>query len=267
MSFIDARSLLFVPGDRPERFPKADASGADVIIIDLEDAVSAPLKDVARTNAVAWLTTHPNAAVRINAIDTEDFGSDVAALSGISLTVMLAKTERGAQVHEVRRQLPRATVIALIESARGVLNASKIARAGATRLAFGNVDLATDLAVDPADRTALATARGALVLASASEGIAGPIDGVTTDLRNRETIADDSRYAASLGFAGKLCIHPAQVDAVNAAFSSTEAELEWARGILQAMDSAGPTAGAIALNGQMIDAPVVERASRLLRGV
>lgn len=265
MSAASARSFLFVPGDRPERFSKAEASGADIIIIDLEDAVSAPVKHAARINAVAWLSTHPEAAVRINSIGTEDFGRDVDALDGHSLTVVLAKTERAAHVREIRRLLPSSTIVALIETANGVLNAPKIAQAGANRLALGNVDLATELGVDPADRTALLFARGALVLASAAARIPGPIDGVTTDLRNPEVIASDSRYAASLGFAGKLCIHPAQVDAARAAFSPTEAELDWAHGIMQALETAGPEAGALALNGHMIDAPVVERASRILR--
>jgi len=129
------------------------------------------------------------------------------------------------------------------------------------RCAFGSIDLATELGIDPGDREALLWARSVLVMASRAASIASPVDGVTTALRDVDTLTADVRYACRLGMTGKLCIHPSQIRPVHAALAPSAAELDWARRIL---DRAGPDGSATTVDGQMIDAPVVERARRIL---
>ncbi|MCD0451545.1 CoA ester lyase [Actinocorallia sp. API 0066] len=259
----DAATLLFVPGDRPERFAKAAAAGADLVIIDLEDAVPPGRKDEARAHAAEWIAAGHTCAVRVNAHGTRWHDADTAALAGHRCAVMLPKAEDPAVVRRLVAHLGAATpLIALIETARGVLAARDIAAVpGVRRLAFGGFDLAAELGVDPADRDALYAARSALVLASASAGLTGPVDGVTGNLSDDGLLTDDVRYARRLGCTGKLCVHPRQVPVAAAALRPTADEVRWAEAVVAA--AAG--AGAIALDGQMIDKPVLDRARRLLR--
>jgi citrate lyase subunit beta/citryl-CoA lyase len=205
-----ATTLLFVPADRPERFDKAVNSGADVVIIDLEDAVAPANRPEARANVMAWLRAGGEAIVRVNARGTADHDADVAAIRDLAKTVMLAKTESSDDAEATGAAVGRGTrVIALIETARGILAASDIARADAvSRLAFGNIDLGVELGIDAANRHGLLTSRSLVNLASAAAGLTGPIDGVTTIFDDAAVVTDDAAYAASLGFRGKLCIHP-----------------------------------------------------------
>ncbi|MCV7226448.1 HpcH/HpaI aldolase/citrate lyase family protein [Mycolicibacterium komossense] len=255
-----ARTLLFVPGDRPGRFDKAKSSGADGVILDLEDAVAAPAKEEARAHVANWLTGGTAAVVRINAVDTPWFADDVAALRGTGCTVMLPKSSAegieavGAVLGEQTR------VIALVETAAGVMAASSVCAAPhVIRLAFGSIDFSTELGVAADDREALLHARSVLVLASVAAGLAPPLDGVTTDLTSGDQAGTDAAYASRLGFTGKMCIHPIQVEAVNSAFEPDPAQREWARTVL-----AGAAGGAAKVDGHMVDAPVLERARRLL---
>ncbi|WP_156758571.1 HpcH/HpaI aldolase/citrate lyase family protein [Actinokineospora pegani] len=249
---VSARSFLFVPGDRPERFDKAAASGADVVVIDLEDAVAPEDKPAARENARQWLAAGGQAVVRVNALGTEWHDDDLAAARG-ARAVMVPKAER---------DLPAGVpVIALVETARGVRDVDAVCAApGVVRLAFGSVDLATQLGVDHRDHDALRHARSTLVLAAAAAGLPGPVDGATTDLRSAEVLDADLRHAAALGFTAKLCVHPNQVAAVNTGLAPSAEELAWARGLLAAVAD-----GAVArYDGQMVDRPVLERARALL---
>ena len=258
--FTRASTLLFVPGDRPGRFAKAVASGADGVILDLEDAVAVPDKDAARSNVAQWLTGGLAAVVRINAFDTPWFTEDLAALRRSACTVMLPKASAEGVAAVVESLGERARVLALVETAAGVVRASSIcALPQVTRLAFGSIDFSTQIGVEPDDREALLHARSALVLASAAAGIAPPLDGVTTDLTSGDPAGSDAAYASRLGFTGKLCIHPIQVEPVNCAFEPTPAQLSWARSVL---DSAA--GGASKVDGHMVDAPVLERARRLV---
>jgi citrate lyase subunit beta/citryl-CoA lyase len=254
--------VLFVPGDRPERFDRAAATGA-LVTIDLEDAVGPDGKAAARESARAWLARGNRAVVRINGIGTEWHAADVAALSTVDgAAVMLPKAEDPAAIDGLAAALgPDPVVIALVETAAGVLGAGSIARArGVRRLAFGHLDLAAQLGVDPGDRTALQTYRCALVLASAAAGLPGPVDGVSTDLSDEQLLADDTAYARSLGFTGKLCIHPRQVSVAAGVLRPTAAELAWAGRIVAAAGGAA----VVTVDGRMVDRPVVERARRLL---
>jgi citrate lyase subunit beta/citryl-CoA lyase len=242
--------VLFVPADRPERFAKAAASGADAIIIDLEDAVAPAAKAHARA-ALAQLPTGVEIWVRINAAGTFWHEADVAALAGLPIAgAMLAKAENPAALQAIG-----VPVIALIETARGIAAARKIASA-AVRLAFGSIDYAADLGMAHT-REALASARAELVLASRLAGIAAPLDGVTATID--EGVEEDARHAAALGFAGKLCIHPRQITAARAGFAPSAADIAWAQRIIAA--GAG---GAVAVDGAMVDAPVRLRAEQIL---
>lgn len=254
-----ARTFLFVPGNRPERFGKAVNAGADLIILDLEDAVAASSKEAARDAVRLWLTHARGVLVRINAPETQWFEDDLSLSSEPGLIgFMLPKAEAGSMLERVAALKP---TVALIESACGIATVQDVARVpGVHRLAFGTIDLALDLGTSSDE---LLLALGAqLVVASRVSGIASPIDGVTLDIRDAALIEADVRRGRTRGFGAKLCIHPAQLRAVRSAFSPTPVELEWARRVVAA-DSASAGA-AVALDGQMVDRPVVAKAHRLL---
>ncbi|HVV09453.1 CoA ester lyase [Amycolatopsis sp.] len=249
-----ARALLFVPGDRAERFAKAAASGADGVILDLEDAVGEADKDAARAAVDEWFSAGNKGIVRINGAGTPWFQADLDLVVKHGCPVVVPKAEDPGVLGGIDVPL-----VPIIETARGVEAATAVCSAhNVVRVAFGSVDLATDLGVRHDDQLALGYARSRLVIASAAAGIAPPLDGVTTNLADEAVLEDDIRHALRLGFGGKLCIHPKQVSLVRKGFSPSEEELEWARKVLAAGDSA------VAVDGQMVDRPVVERARRLL---
>lgn len=255
-----ARSLLFVPGDRPERFDKAVDSGADSIIIDLEDAVAPDAKQAALTHTLTWLAAGGEAVVRVNGIGTAWHGAEVTALADTTATVMVPKSHSAAEIASVH-DVVGDRIIALVETARGIRDADAIASApGVIRIALGNVDLSAELGVDLTSNTALAYARGRLVMASAAAGIAAPADGVTTTFDSAVTLDADLAVARDLGFGGKLCIHPRQITQVNAAFVPSDAELAWAHRILGSASADGVTV----VDGEMVDPPVIARAARLV---
>ena len=253
---------LFVPGERPDRFEKAAVSGADGIIFDLEDAVTPAAKDRAREAiAAAELSPELPAYIRVNARNTPWYESDLAMVAALPGTgIMIPKVESTADVEDVRRYSGSdRPVIALIETAAGIANARTIASAeGVTRLAFGLVDFCADVGCAPV-REALLPARWELILASRLAGLAPPLDGISTDLKNPDILAEDARYAAVLGFGGKLCIHPAQIAVVMAGFTPSHEELAWAQRILAMKDE-----GAAAIDGRMVDAAELRRARGIL---
>lgn len=257
-----ARSLLFVPGDRPDRFDKAVASGADVVLLDLEDAVAPDAKESARADVATWLGDGGSACVRVNAPGTRWGAGDVAALRdrpGL-VAVVVPKAEDPADLTSVAQTLG-VPVIALVESASGLHRAVDVARAdGVARLAFGSIDYALDLGSSE-DDAALLHARSVLVLASRLAGLPAPVDGVTTELDDGTAAGEAARTALRLGFGGKLCIHPRQVAAVNAVMTPLPDDVERAERLVDA--SGGGQA--VRVDGQMVDAPVVERARAVLR--
>ena len=256
-----ARTLLFVPGDRPDRFAKAAATGADGVIVDLEDAVAPARKDAARAEVQAWLAGGGTGIVRVNAPGTPWHEDDLRLAAERRIPVVLPKAEDPDVVARVVAAVAGAPVVALIETAAGVLAARAVCGVdGVVRAAFGNVDLAAELGVDHADHTALSHARQSVVLASAAAGAAPPIDGVTTAIGDDEALRDDVRHAVRLGFTGKLCIHPRQVAVAHGALAPTVEQQEWARRVL----AAAPDGAAAAVDGQMVDAPVLARARRIL---
>ncbi|MEV0908992.1 HpcH/HpaI aldolase/citrate lyase family protein [Streptomyces hokutonensis] len=261
-----ARTLLFVPGHRPDRFAKAAAAGADGIVLDLEDAVAPDSKDAARDHVLAWLSDGGTGIVRINGPATPWYDRDMAALAEHPRTVMLPKAERPHQISDLLARLPPGSaVVPLLETAAGVLDARAVcAVPGVIRAGFGSVDLAAELGVDPDDPTALAYTRSHLVLASAAAGVAPPLDGVTTALDDERALVADAERAAALGFTGKLCVHPRQVPPVNAAFTPSDEEREQARAIVRATADRAADGAVTVVNGRMVDRPVLERAHRLL---
>ncbi|MFJ3667399.1 HpcH/HpaI aldolase/citrate lyase family protein [Streptomyces sp. NPDC090106] len=263
MNAASARSFLFVPGDRPERFAKAAGSGADAVVLDLEDAVAPAARPKALEHVLAWLDAGNPAVVRVNGVGTATHDAELAALAGRSVVVMLPKTDSAAQVAAVRARVGQ--VLALVETAQGVTAADEICAAGVVRLALGTVDLAAELGVDPASPSAFAYSRGRLVMASAAAGLPAPVDGVTVRLDDPSVLDDDLVRARELGLGAKLCVHPRQVAAVNAAFSPSAAEVAWAERIVQAAEAS--SSGVVVVDGAMVDAPVVTRARRLLSRV
>lgn len=256
-----AGTALFVPGHRPHLFDKAAGAGADVVVLDLEDAVPPAAKNDARAAVAAWLATGAVAAVRINGSGSPWHADDVAGLTDWTGIVMVPKAEDPTLLAALAERLDRTALVALVETARGVIGAPAVAATkGVARLAFGSVDLGAELGVDPEDREAMAVARGALVLASAGAGIAPPLDGVTQDLTDDARLREDVTYARRLGFTGKLCVHPRQVPVAAAALTPTSQEVAWARAVV----AAAGDGGVVSLDGRMVDRPVVERARRIL---
>ena len=269
------RSYLFVPGDRPERFDKARATAADAVVVDLEDAVAPAAKPAARAAVGRWLAATPQpdrVVVRINDASTPWFDDDLALLRAVSApAVMLPKAECVSTIQRVRAACPSIAVLALVETAVGVLAADALAAAaGVQRLVFGTLDYALDMGLDGelADTVGLDAAASRLALASRAAGIAAPVAGVTATLDDDARLRADVMRARAHGFTAKLCIHPRQVDAVHALFAPGADELAWARRVLDATDGAadGATGGAVRLDGRMVDRPVIERARRILRG-
>jgi len=255
------RSYLFVPGDRAERIAKARASGADAVVVDLEDAVAPANKEAARAAVANALDAAQPIVLRINGADTAWFEDDarLAAHPGVAV-VMLPKAGSTDTVAALRAASGK-PVLALVESAAGIANLTALAAAGIARLAFGSIDFQLDCDITD-DDVALLPFRMQLVLASRAANLPPPVDGVTTALDDETRIGADARRARALGFGGKLCIHPKQVAIVNAAFSPSAAELQWAQRVVDAAASAG--GAAVAVDGKMVDAPVLARARRLL---
>lgn len=261
-----AETFLFVSGAQPDRYGKASASGADVVIIDLEDAVAPTLKQDARANAERYLH-NGHCMVRVNGVGSENLPDDAVALSGSQgLTgIVLPKAEGRDDVEVAAAFFPGTPIVALIESAKGLAAAREIAAHPAVvRLAFGNLDFAADLGITPgAEELELLLACSQLVLASRLAEKASPIAGVTQNFRNPEDTAADARRQKAMGFGGKLLIHPNQIQPTLETFTPTAAEAEWAAQVMALIAAAD--GGAVQMDGAMIDRPVVLRAERIAR--
>lgn len=266
MTVATARTMLFVPGDKPALFAKAAASGADAYIADLEDAVAPAGKEQARAATVEGVASAPG-VVRINAAGTPWHDDDLAAVrraDGVT-GVLLPKAERADVVAAVAGALDGLPLILLVESALGVRDAAALAQVpGVSRLCFGNLDFALDAGIEPRsdDEDELLYARSAIVTASRAAGLPGPLDGIVGDFKNAELLTRRTRRAFDLGFRGKLCIHPSQVAVVHDAILPADEEIAWARRIV---DGAGDLQGAaVQVDGEMVDRPVLLKARDIL---
>jgi citrate lyase subunit beta/citryl-CoA lyase len=263
MRSVVARSYLFVPGNRPERFSKAMAAGADAVIIDLEDAVSPADKDSARSAVAAWLSPEQPVVLRINGADTQWFNQDLTLcrLPGVA-AVILPKAEHVDQIRLVAASAPGIAVLPLIETAQGFANAQSVAQAGPVqRLIFGSIDFQLDMRIE-GDDLELLYFRSQLVLYSRIADIQAPVDGVTTAIDDVGRIQTETQRARRLGFRGKLCIHPRQVDIVNQCFMPSADSIAWAEKVLAAATSA--QGAAVAVDGKMIDLPVIRKAQEIV---
>ncbi|TXT35752.1 MAG: citrate lyase subunit beta / citryl-CoA lyase [Comamonadaceae bacterium] len=262
-------TYLFVPGNRPERFAKALASGADRVILDLEDAVAATDKAHARESIASWVATLASKdvdrlLVRINDVTSPFHVDDVLYLQRTSIKrSMLSKCESPKQVAQVLADMPAgSSVLPLIETVRGVLAANAIAQAQQVdRLAFGSLDYLLDLDL-PGPGFALDAAALTIAMASRAAKLPPPVAGVTPEL-DAGQVQRDLAHARTLGFGAKMCIHPTQVAVVREAFTPDAAALAWAqRVVTQWQQSNG--AGVIQVDGKMVDKPVLLRAERIL---
>lgn len=274
------RSLLFVPGDNQDRIAKAAASSADAVIIDLEDAVHLETKSVARAalpEAVNLLRRNGKyAIVRINTIGVLRDLDMAAVIDQDCDAIMVPKVEDAASLAELGRALaqrrwpaPRQqpSLIALIESARGVIAASHIAEvARVSALALGSEDFALSMGVKPEPANLDLPVRSLALAANANGKAAFAMPLSIAAFRDSEAIRGAAVTARSYGCHGALCIHPIQVEAVNAAFTPAATDVEEARAILESWASARDSGkGLVVLGNRMIDAPVVAQAELVLR--
>lgn len=253
---------LFVPASKPALFAKAEASEADAVILDLEDAVAPDEKATARQAVLSNELSQKPVIIRINSTSSPWFTDDLAALRGAhSDAVMLPKAERAADVAHIIKSIGRdIPVIALIESAKGLAALSDIlSDPHVVGLAIGTLDLALDLDCAP-DFEPLLMARSEMILRSRLAGRGGPLDGVTPDFNDMARVSEDAKRVRALGFAGKLAIHPKQIRPILEAMRPSSGEIAWAEKILASL--AGRAIAGV--EGVMVDAPVIERARRIL---
>jgi len=272
------RTVLFSPGDRPDMCRKAPSSGADTVVFDLEDAVAPGRKSEARA-AVADLLADPDfdptaeVAVRV-AADPDAAATDLDAVAdaGRLDAVMCPKAnaDRVARVADALDARGRSVaVLALIETATGVLDARDVATVPAVdACCFGAEDLAADLGATRTDEgTEVLYAREHVVLAARAAGV-DAVDTVYTDLDDHEGLRAETRFAATLGYDGKMVVHPAQVDVVHGALAPDAEDVAWARRVLDARAEADRAdRGVFEVDGEMIDAPLIARAERILERV
>jgi citrate lyase subunit beta / citryl-CoA lyase len=277
-----ARSFLFVPATSGRKIDKAYASAADAIIIDLEDAVAVSEKPAARAALASIVPATPARPtwIRINAVGTAFCFDDLQAGCRSGVTgLIVPKVESPEQLRMldwILSNLERSNglaaggiaVAAIVETALGLQHVGPIAAASPRlrRIMFGAVDLAADLAIDLGDDTgATGHARFAIACASRAAGLEAPVDTAYTDIANLEGLRSTTLRAKALGYSGKACIHPAQIAVVNEVFTPSAAEVGWARKVVDAFEHAERQGlAAVALEGQMLDYPVVEKARRLL---
>ncbi|MBU2285332.1 MAG: CoA ester lyase [Gammaproteobacteria bacterium] len=270
------RSMLFVSGEKPERFDKAMAAGADVVCIDLEDAVAHTLKEEARRAVLKWLSarparaagTGPEVALRINAVRTLHGLRDILALAAAADVrldwLLVPKTECETEIACIDAWLGEARMptVALIETPLGIERAARIAGAGGSlaALMLGGADLSAELDAQ-FGWAGLAHARGRLVNAAKSCALQA-WDVPHIELDNAEGLAEETRAVIALGFNCKTAIHPRQIATIHDAFVPPAEQVEWARALLAAPEAA-KAGGAFLFRGRMVDAPVLRKARRI----
>lgn len=266
-----ARSWLYVPGHKAGLIPKALGSGADAVIIDLEDAVPAESKDQARVNAVTIAKDRGNAVdapeiwVRINQAGSPWHDDDVAALAGSAIAGL--RVPKAESVESVRAiaEASRLPIQLILETALGLLEAPVLARAhpSVVGISLGEADLSADLRVGPGG---LDWARGWLVTAARAAGLPSPAQSVWTHVRDLDGLRASSIRSRECGFHGRTVIHPTQIPIVNDVFTPTDAEVAAAQAIVDAAQQAAEDGSSALLdtNGRFIDPAVVEQARVVL---
>ena len=281
------RTALFVPGSREDRFQKALDTGADKVIIDLEDAVPVAGKEAAREDVARFLKTHPDPGiiVRVNGVSTPFFQSDVEAIvAAAPVNLMVPKVESPQDLITVNETLLKiesdtsldqgsVLIIALIETARAVDAISEIVRIRTEphrlhTIAFGAADYSADIGIEiTAEGTELIYPRSKLAVACRAGELEPPIDTpFMVDLKDLNALQRDARLARQTGFQGKLCIHPNQVEVINQVFSPKPKEVQQAQRIVEAFEAAEADGqGVLLVDGNFVDYPIVARARRILQ--
>jgi citrate lyase subunit beta / citryl-CoA lyase len=263
---IHGPALLFCPADRPDRYAKALAA-ADSVILDLEDGVGAAGKDAARAALLATPVDPERVIVRINAVGSPEFEADVDALRKTAYrTIMLPKTESRAQLD----LLTAYRVVALVESSLGIVNLAEVAAApNVVAVLWGAEDLIASMRgrtsrhPDGSYRGVALHARNMTLLAATAYGKQA-VDAVYTNIGDLDGLAAEAADAAASGFALKALIHPSHVAVVREAFRADDKQVAWARRVLAAARAGGAGGGAIKVDGQMIDAPLIRQAEAIL---
>ena len=281
------RTALFVPGNRPDRVDKAVKTSADAIIIDLEDAVVLTEKEASRSKVRDKILEHAKRKiiVRVNSLDSPFFQGDLTeVITGNLACLMVPKVESAAHVREINENLLKVekekgivqgavSIIPLIESAGAVQNIFQIAteKTEPSRIycvAFGAADYTLDMGIEiTKEGTELSYPRSRIAVASRAARIEPPLDTpFMMDLKDMEALKVDAGRAKQLGFQGKLCIHPNQIEPCHAIFSPAKEEILYAERVVQVFEEAEKEgSAAILLDGKCIDYPVVERARRILK--
>jgi citrate lyase subunit beta / citryl-CoA lyase len=263
---LPARSWLFVPATRPDRFPKAAASGADRVIIDLEDAVAPDQKDAARDAlAGAPLPSGVPVYVRVNGADTTWFERDLFVAAGLPIAgILLPKANSPHDVRRATAQLPVAfSIVPIAETAAGVWNVLEVAQVPRVeRMVFGALDFQLDTGMYD-EGGAYDFIRSSIAIASRVAKIGAPVDSVCLSIGDDALIAADAARGRRFGCCGKLCIHPNQVRVSNRVFGPTDEEVEWARSVLAERD-ARPADAVFSHRGGLVDRPVIERATQIV---
>ncbi|WP_322999429.1 CoA ester lyase [Castellaniella sp.] len=262
------RSALFVPATRPDRFSKAIASGADAVIVDLEDSVAPDAKSAARDALARHAAEHPQDRlwVRINDGSTSWFEDDLALCRELPAVagILLPKAQAADHVYKVSGA--GKPLIPIIESAQGLRVLDKIAEAnGVVRLTFGILDLMVEFGTRPQTEGAqriLDQVRFQILQASRMHGLADPVDTIYADFSDEAGLEGAAVLARDMGFSGKLCIHPKQVPVVHRVYRPLPEELDWARRVVEHAERTGEYA--FRLDGRMVDRPVIESARRVL---
>ena len=267
-SLLTARSFLFVPAEQTDRYGKAMMSGADIVVIDLEDSVAHDAKDRARMlldSAWGGFDHEDRVMIRINGLDSLELADDAALCASLGPAgVMVPKAESAEALEGLYGRLGEIPLVPMIESAAGFACVNEIARSNGTlRLAFGHIDFQADLGMVPgAEQAELAPARFGLVVASRAAGIAAPIDGITLETSRASEIMQATRRGIRFGFTGKLCIHPDQIAPVHAAFAPSAEDAAWARRVVEAAEAS--RGSAVKVDGRMVDRAVILLAERVL---
>lgn len=264
------RSLLFCPGGDERKLTRAVRSGASLVVADLEDAVAEAEKPAARELVARTLASHaPDGApvaVRINALDGPHASEDLAMVADARPAVVVVPKASAAGLEAIAHpDMP--PLLAIVETPAALQESGSIAAApGVVALLLGAVDLQQSLGFETRpDGLELIYMRSRLVIDSAAAGIQGPIDGVWTTVGDLDGLRAETELVRSLGFAGKACIHPAQIDVVNGAFRPAAELMDWARRVVSAYETAeAGGAGVTTVDGEMVDLPVVARARDIL---
>ncbi len=269
------RSVLFTPGTRGDRIQKALETGAaDVVVADLEDAVAPDQKAEARQVVLSAMDAsepgRAQRAIRINPWPTSLAEDDLdAVLSADVDLLVIPKAESPDHIRalDVRLGDHPARLLLILETAEGVLNARELARASdrVAAIAFGAEDLAADAGLRRSpENVEVAVPRSLVALAAAATGVAA-IDMITADFKDTERTGREASEARALGYKGKMCLHPAQVEVVHQAFAASTEEVAWAKRVMDAVDAAGSgSGGVVVVDGKMVDVPLVRQAQSIL---